>query len=353
MMENAKKELIDRIVLKMSSMGCDAQDSKLELSLIFKEYEITKAETSLVVYQGDPNMAYLRKFLAAKTVAGRTQRTINQYHRRASFVFSTIGKCVTDITPDDLLIYFAGRMKAGVKKVTIDNDRLILSSFFQWLVQEEVITKNPVAKVDKIKYQSEKKEAFSEYEIELLRANIRNNRERAIFETLLSTGCRISELTSIRIPDIKDDSINILGKGEKYRTVYLNAKAILAIQQYLAERSDTNPYLFPKSTFVVGSGLKPKSLHEWYKRPDLTHPTDRIDKGSIEATIRKLGNRAGVPKAHPHRFRRTCATLAMRRGMPIELVSKMLGHSNLDTTKIYLDISETDLQNAHKKYVSQ
>ena len=166
----------------------------------------------------------------------------------------------------------------------------------------------------------------------------------------------MSELCSIKITDIQEDgTIYILGKGNKYRNVYLNAKAKITIQKYLEERTDTNPYLFPRavSNFVREACKYGRSkTHEWWKCPELVHEELPADKSTVENMVRNIGKRANVENVHPHRFRRTCATLALRKGMPLELVSKMLGHENVGTTQIYLDLAEDDLKQAHKKYVN-
>ena len=265
-----------------------------------------------------------------------------------------IGKDADAVTATDIQVLLATIMQRTSKSYA-DNVRRDLSSFYSWLTREELIPKNPMLKIDKIKFQKKKKLAFTEYEVELIRNACKNNHERAIIEMLLSTGCRVSELISIRTDDINKDTINILGKGEKYRNIYLNAKAQLAIMQYISERNDSNPYLFPKSavnTFADPQMSKVrKVLGDWYKYPDLVSTDGIRDKGSVEHTIRNIGKRAGVENCHPHRFRRTCATFALRRGMPIEQVSKMLGHANIATTQIYLDLSEEELAQLHRKYV--
>ena len=198
--------------------------------------------------------------------------------------------------------------------------------------------------------------AFKDDDIELMRTLLRDWREKAVFETLLSTGCRVSELCSIKITDIQEDgTIYILGKGNKYRNVYLNAKAKITIQKYLEERKDNNPYLFPRaiSSFVSEASKSGRAkTHEWYKFADLVSEDQPSGNSTIEEMVRRLGKKANVDNVHPHRFRRTCATLALRKGMPLELVSKMLGHENVGTTQIYLDLTEDDLKIAHKKYVN-
>ena len=245
-------------------------------------------------------------------------------------------------------------MKDGVSNVTCNNELRALSSFFTWMRDDELITRNPVLKTGKIKTVKTKKHAFTDEDIERMRIGLKDWRHKAMFEMLLSTGCRVSELTSIRIDDIKDDSVYILGKGNKYRTVYINARAKLAVENYLGERKDSNPYLFPlaayRATEKVNDGRAKRS--DWYKHPELVSPDKPTTTSSIESIIRKIGRATGVENVHPHRFRRTCATMALKRGMPIEMVSKMLGHDNISTTQIYLDLNEDDLKSAHRKYVT-
>lgn len=217
---------------------------------------------------------------------------------------------------------------------------------------QELIPRNPLAEIEKIKYHREKEKAFSDIEIERLRAACKNSREKAILEVLLSTGCRASEAVSIKIADIVNDCVDIIGKGEKPRKVYINAKAEIAIETYLRDRKDENPYLFPAGLkFENTSSQARRAKGDWYKLPELVDLKQCANHESINIVVRRIGKRAGVENVHAHRFRRTCATMALRRGMPIELVSKMLGHEQLSTTQIYLDLREEDLKNAHKKYV--
>ena len=255
------------------------------------------------------------------------------------FVFNRINKNADDVTADDIRYYIAFRQKVDkVASTTAHNEYRVLQSFFQYLTMEEIIQKNPTFKVGRIKNKKTKKEAFTELEIEKLRDVLQDNRERALFEVLLSTGCRVSELSAIKIADIDGNRIKILGKGNKERYVYLNVRASLSIEKYLQERNDTNPYLF------CGH----------YRNPGLasdeSHP--HLNKGTIEQMIRKMKKRANLEtECYPHKFRRTCATMALRRGMPIEQVSKMLGHESIETTQIYLDLDDSELEAAHKKYV--
>ena len=334
------------------------QEIKTRFMMVLNDFQISPKETALVVYTEGKNEYFIKKFLLAKAIAGCAKSTLRAYGKEITRALSSIGKDADAITSEDVQIHLAQVMTQSSKSYA-DTVRRYLSSFYGFLIREELITRNPMSRVEKIKITKKKKDAFTELEVELIRNACRNNRDRAIVELLMSTGCRISELCSIRRDDLEDGSppkVNILGKGGKYRNVFLNAKAIVSVKNYLAERSDTNPYLFPKSVTRPGDKNEAASklhqvLADWYKHPDLISPDGAAGKDTIGATLRELGKKAGVEKVHPHRFRRTCATFALRRGMPIEQVSRMLGHANIATTQIYLDLSDDELAQAHKKYV--
>lgn len=350
-----REELINEIVMYLRTTVSDAdiKDIKMHLTLIFNNYEIMERETAVAVRDEEQNEYMMKKFIVAKMVEGKTERTIGYYKSTVQMVVDRIGKSVLEITTDDLRGYMAVRkLKDNVSEVTIGNEMRCMSSFFTFLQNEEMIVKNPCKAVQKVRPARVKKKAFSEMDVEKIRGACRSARETAIVEILLSTGCRVTELAEIKIADITKDSLVVHGKGKKDRTVYLNAKAQLATQKYLQERCDDNEYLLPKGIWFNKGDFRPKDhmTPDWYKNPVLVG-MGRMEASSIEAVVRTIGKRAGVTKCHPHRFRRTCATFALRRGMPIEQVSKMLGHENISTTQIYLDLSEEDLHQAHKKYV--
>lgn len=347
-----KDELVNNIVCMLDSMDVDTDGIADRLYILLRNYEIKPLETQLAIRDDSINEHLLKRFLAAKMVKGCTKRTIDRYRKQISWTLNRINKTVTEITADDVRYYIALRLTQDrISKVSANNEILCLRTFFAWLNVEEIIPVNPMNKVDRIKTDKVKKKAFTDLECEKIRASCRSAMETAIVEVLLSTGCRVSELCGIRIDDIHDGKCIVHGKGNKDRTVYFTAKAELAIQRFLAERSDVNPYLFPGGIPLTTS--KNRSAYckpTWYQHPDLIGDNAR-DKGAVEDTVRNIGKRAGVENVHPHRFRRTSATLALRRGMPIELVSKMLGHEQLSTTQIYLDLSEDELEAAHRKYV--
>lgn len=239
-------------------------------------------------------------------------------------------KPLKQITTNDIRVHIAKMgLERKVSKITQDNTLRILKSFFSWLLAEEVIEKNPTLRIKKIKADKRQKKAFSEIEIEQLRTAAKNKREKAIIDFMMSTGCRIGEIVGLNRKDIHNDECIVFGKGAKERTVYLNAKAIVSLNEYLKERVDTNEALFVSEK----------------------KPYNRLNKGGIEIAVHKLGERTNIKNVHPHRFRRTAATMAAKRGMPIERIKEMLGHARVETTLIYLDMSGDTLKESHKKYV--
>jgi site-specific recombinase XerD len=343
-----RKELIDKIMMYLMGIGINDSSISQELMIILSNYEITARETAITVRHEDKNNYFLQKFMIAKTVKGCTDRTLQYYRTTIVSVLSKIGKPADEITSDDIRLYLAVRQKRdNVTKTTVKNEYRCLSSFYGFLYSDELIRRNPILKIEPIKCEKKKKTAFTEMEVEKMRAVCINSWEAAVVEVFLSTGCRVTELVNMKIEDLKGDELVVHGKGNKDRSVYLNAKAIIAIEKYLSERKDSNPYMFPGGHF----GVPEKDPINWYKYPE------RVDKSrptvirTVEVKIQNIGKRANVKEVHPHRFRRTCATFALRRGMPIEYVSKMLGHEQISTTQIYLDLSEEDLKQSHKKYV--
>nr|DAK91077.1 MAG TPA: SITE SPECIFIC RECOMBINASE XERD [Caudoviricetes sp.] len=323
------------------------EDTRNRLYIMLDKYEITARSTEIAVMQEDRNEYLVRAFITAKIVKGCTERTLGFYGTEVRRSLAYIGKTVDDITTDDIRLYIAQRVhRDKISKITVGNEIRVLRSFFNYIFSEELILKNPMLRIEAIKKEKVKKEAFTELEIEKMRAALRTNRERAIFEILLSTGCRVSELVNVKLKEITGNEVLVHGKGQKDRTVYLNAKALYALERYLKERKDTNPYLFASGFF----GMHQKNKETWYTRKSEVSEDKPISASSIESRISNLGRRVGV-KAYPHKFRRTCATFALRRGMSIEQVSQMLGHESIETTQIYLDISEQDLKEAHRKFV--
>lgn len=344
---NAREELYEELCMLVQD-----NEVRQRIYIAMDKYEIEKRTTEIALVQQDRNEYCIRKFIVGKTVKGCTERTIKQYKAEITRALERIGKTVDEITSDDVKMYIAVRtVRDKVSKTTVGNEIRYMKSFFEYLYTEEEIKRNPMLRVERIKEEKVKKEAFTEVEIERMRYLIQNTMEKAIFEVLLSTGCRVSELVSIKWEDIHESEVKIMGKGRKERIVYLNAKAQVALQKYRDDRKDQNPYVFCEGNSVkeMKRGTKEEKLQEWYKDPEQVKDGS-LGTGTVEKKIRELGKKADC-RAHPHKFRRTCATYALRRGMPIEQVSKMLGHESIETTQIYLDLSEEDLKQAHKKYV--
>jgi site-specific recombinase XerD len=351
-----RTEATDRIINSLICRGYSSEqidEIRNTIIITLKDYKIEKEATDLTIYEGDINENMIRKFAIVKRVSGRTDRTIEFYTKTLRFIFRHMQKSCLEVTTDDIRLYLAIReTRDGLSKVTLNNELRAMSTFYKWLRDDEYITKNPTLKIEKMKEPKKQKPAFSEMDIEKIRLACRAYRETAIVEILLSTGCRVTELVNIKIEEIDRDKVIVHGKGNKDRMVYLNAKAVMAIELYLAERKDDNPYLFPKGIDkMLHCGITRKGMPTWYKDPKLIDGLDHTDKSTIESIVRKIGKRAEVKEVHPHRFRRTCATMALRRGMPIEQVSKMLGHNNISTTQIYLDLNEKELEYSHRKYV--
>lgn len=319
-------------------------ESTLRMALF--RMNLSEEEMALSTEVRVPNEEYLNQFLVIKMVKGLSERSIKAYARTIRHFFSLVNKPVPDVSANDIRYYLAMRKtQQSVSNVTLNNELLHLRTFFGTLNVEELIPANPTAKIDRIKTEKRTKDPFTEIEVEMMRKVALNpkskmahpKRDLAIVEVLYSTGCRVGELVNIRRSDINGERVKVIGKGNKERYVYLNPRAQMAVIDYLSSRADDYDWLFP--------GYARESQGRIMENKP-------IDKGSVEAMVRKLGKRAGIEKAHPHRFRRTAATIALRRGMPIEQVSRMLGHENLATTQIYAITADEDVQRNHQKYLT-
>lgn len=275
---------------------------------------------------------YLQEFLDVKALEGCSKATIENYKFNLNKFLLGVGKDPTEIATQDIRKYLADyKRERGVSNTTLDNMRRVFQSFFTWMHREGYIIKDPCAAVNKIRADKIIKNPYSDEEMELMREAAKNLREKAIIEVLYSTGMRIGELEKLNKDDI--DFVNgkaiVFGKGAKEREVYFNVKAQLALKKYLENRNDTNEALF------VG----------------LQSPYNRLKVSTYEKILRELGGRCGV-HCHPHRFRRTCATILLNKGMPIQEVSKVLGHAKLETTMIYCEIDQQSVATNHKKYMN-
>ena len=275
---------------------------------------------------------YLQEYLDVKALEGCSKATIENYKFNLNKFLLGVGKDPTEIVTQDIRKYLADyKRERSVSNTTLDNMRRVFQSFFTWMHREGYVLKDPCAAVNKIRADKIIKNPYSDEEMELMREAAKNLREKAIIEVLYSTGMRIGELEKLNKDDI--DFVNgkaiVFGKGAKEREVYFNVKAQLALKKYLENRNDTNEALF------VG----------------LQSPYNRLKVSTYEKILRELGGRCGV-HCHPHRFRRTCATILLNKGMPIQEVSKILGHAKLETTMIYCEINQQSVAANHKKYMN-
>lgn len=280
----------------------------------------------------DDSEELLERFIATKRLEGRSERTLKYYRITIEKMKKSLGKNVRAITTDDLRHYLADYQRnSNASKMSIDNIRRNLSSYFNWLEDENYILKSPVRRIHKIKTTTAVKEAYSDDEMERLRDYCTEIRDLALVDMLASTGMRIGELVQLNIEDIdfNERECVVLGKGDKERIVYFDARTKLHLQEYLEIRKDNNEALF------VG----------------LRSPHKRVTINGVELRIRQLGQAVGIKKCHPHKFRRTMATVAIDKGMPIEQVQKLLGHEKIDTTLHYAMVKQSNVKNAHRKYI--
>lgn len=279
------------------------------------------------------NLEYLNMFVAAKKIEGCSERTIEYYKVTIYNMFKKISIPIRQITTDDLREYLTEyQLKSGCSKVTVDNIRRNLSSFFSWLEDEDHILKSPIRRIHKVRTGSRVKDTLSDENIETLRDNCENIRDLAIIDLLYSTGIRVGELVNLNVDDInfEERECIVYGKGNKERRVYFDARAKLHLQEYIKSRTDKNPALFVT----------------------LDNPHDRLKISGVEIRLRQLGRKLNIEKVHPHKFRRSMATKAIDKGMPIEQVQRLLGHQQIDTTMHYAMVNQNNVKNSHRKYIA-
>jgi site-specific recombinase XerD len=309
------------------------QLEKISSVLNYRFRDIDFIENNSCFEQQDmDNSNLLFMFISAKRLEGLSEKSLIFYESTARAMLCKIEKPVREITPEDIRNYLADyHSTRKISKISLDNMRRNLSSFFSWLENENYIVRSPLRKIHKIKTEKPIKEAITDEGLEHLRNNCENQRDRAMLEMLISTGTRVSELAGLDRADINfsERECVVFGKGSKERPVYLDARAKIHLQLYLDSRDDDNPALFV----------------------ELFKPHKRLGISGIEICMRKLGIKAGLAKIHPHKFRRTMATVAIDKGMPIEQVQKLLGHEQIDTTLRYAMVNQANVKNSHKKYL--
>lgn len=282
--------------------------------------------------QHETNETLLQAFLTAKGVEGCSPKTLQYYEDTLARVLATIDKPIAAIESDDLRQYLNDyEITRHTSKVTIDNIRRIMSSFFSWLEDEGYIVKSPVRRIHRVKTAQVAKETLTDEELEALRDACKNKRDLALVDLLASTGMRIGELVRLDVADVnmQERECIVTGKGNKQRPVYFDARAKLHLTEYLETRADSDPALFVS----------------------LDSSASRVTVGGMELRLRNLGKKAGVSRVHPHKFRRTLATHAIDKGMPIEQVQKLLGHAKIDTTMHYAMVNQNNVKASHRRYL--
>lgn len=324
-----KEDLIQDIEIKMQRILDNNQIQRLHevLEHCMRQYEISICNDDM-----DEEEDYVSMFLAAKKLEGRSEKSLKYYKSTIEKMMNKIHKTISHITTDDLRCYLSDYQKDNnSSKVTIDNIRRILSSFFGWLEDEDHILKSPVRRIHKVKTGKVIKETYSDEQLELMRDNCNELRDLAMIDMLASTGMRVGEMVLLNREDInfEERECVVFGKGDKERIVYFDARTKLHLQNYLQTRSDDNPALFVA----------------------LSKPNNRLEIGGIEVRLRKIGKSLGIEKIHPHKFRRTLATMAIDKGMPIEQLQQLLGHQRIDTTLQYAMVKQSNVKIAHRKYI--
>ena len=325
-----KQNLINDIIQEMIPFLNNAQAEKLQAVLqhTLFNYEILENENKDT--SSEQNLVEL--FLSAKRIEGCSEKSLKYYLTTIQSMLNSIGKKIKHIQTDDIRNYLT-EYQANKKssRVTIDNIRRILSSFFSWLEDEDYILKSPVRRIHKVKTASNIKETYSDEALELMRDNCTELRDLAIIDMLASTGMRVGEMVLLNRDDIdfNERECVVFGKGSKERVVYFDARTKIHLQNYLESRKDNNPALF----------VSLKSPHE------------RLKIGGVEVRLREFGRQLGINKVHPHKFRRTLATMAIDKGMPIEQLQQLLGHRKIDTTLQYAMVKQSNVKIAHRKYI--
>lgn len=321
-----KQEEANVILHKMSKVIDNTQ--MVRLNAILEEI-LTEARLDADLKSSEE---ILEIFLSSKRLEGRSQKTLDLYRFTIEKMLEQINKNICLLTTADIRDYLSWyQTEHNVSKATVDGIRRNLSSLFHWLEDEDYIFESPLRRIHKIKITKKVKEPYSDEDFERLRDGCKYLRDLTILEFLFSTGMRIGEMVKLNRNDINFDEREciVLGKGDKERTTYFDARTKLHLKEYLASRDDDNPALFVS----------------------IRKPATRITEGGMEIMMRRLGIRTNVNKCHPHRFRRSCASTALEKGMPLEQVQLMLGHSNISTTLLYTVIKDSTVKNSHRKYL--
>jgi len=339
-MSDLKGEVLKEIELSLSGKF-SREKLKDIISIInigFNDFELKKIKYEVVNNYIQNNEQILKKFMISKKIEGLSDKSLLYYSLTIRKFLEIVSKDLTKVKTDDVRFYLAVEIQKGKNSdVSIDSKRRVLNSFYTWTTEEDITPANPVLRIKKFKITKTEKEPFSDLEIEKLRDSCKTQLEKVIFEILLSTGARRLELaTALKCNySSKNQELLILGKGKKERKVFLSTKAIYELDKYLATRTDDLPFLIAPIRLKSCKSIK-----------------EPINYSTINLILKKLAERAGVNDVHAHRFRRTAATIALKRGMPIEQVQRLLGHNQIDTTLIYAKIDQEDFKNNYKKIMS-
>ena len=321
------KKMIYDVLNEMSEYLTVAQLKKLQdVMLGYLDKQETEQEPA-------SNAEYLQMFIDAKQIEGCSERTMTYYKATIHKLLSMVQIPVRKMTTEDIRTYLSDYQGINnCSKGTIDNVRRNISSFFSWLEEEDYILKSPMKRIHKIRTKKVVKEVISDEGIEILRDSCTHIRDLAMIDLLYSTGIRVGELVNLNISDInfEERECVVFGKGDKERKVYFDAKTKLHLQRYIDSRTDANPALFVS----------------------LLGPFKRLKISGVEIRLRQLGRTMNLPKIHPHKFRRTMATRAIDKGMPIEQVQRILGHSQIDTTMQYAMVNQSNVKAAHRKFIA-
>ena len=320
-------KIITEIEQKMQSTLDNKQMSELHQVLITVLSSLGDDSTG-----EETERALLEAFLAAKKVEGCSDKSLRYYYSTIDNMLTNVGKTAKHITTDDLRQYLDAYQKSSkASKVTIDNIRRILSSFFSWLEEENHILKSPVRRIHKVKTGKTVKETYTDEALEIMRDSCETDRDLAMIDLLASTGMRVGEMVKLNRADIdfQERECIVFGKGDKERRVYFDARTKIHLMRYLESRNDSNPALFVS----------------------LQSPHNRLQISGVEVRLRVLGRRLGISKVHPHKFRRTLATMAIDKGMPIEQVQRLLGHQSIDTTLQYAMVNQNNVKISHQKFL--
>lgn len=328
-----KQQIINNVMQGMLKYLNNAQAIQLQrvLEKEFGQVEILEFERKEAEIENN-NIKLTEFFLAAKRVEGCSEKSLKYYKSTIQMMLDSLGKRIQEIETNDLREYLTNyQQEKKSSRVTIDNIRRILSSFFSWLEDEDYILKSPVRRIHKVKAASTVKETYTDEALENMRDNCDNIRDLALIDMLASTGMRVGELVLLNREDINfvERECVVFGKGDKERIVYFDARTKIHLQNYLNSRIDSNNALFVS----------------------LRAPYDRLKIGGIEVRLRELGRQLDIPKVHPHKFRRTLATMAIDKGMPVEQLQRLLGHRRIDTTMQYAMVKQSNVKLAHKKYI--